>query len=408
VSTHEAIAAVTETVRLFLFERLGGAACSAKPPDLARDTSTGNQVNLFLYHMSRNPAWSNMDLPSQTKPGEAGRPPLALDLSYLLTAYGTGDSDVEAQRTLGRAMRLLHDHPVLGREELDEAGQPIHLDAQLGAQIERIRISHEPLPLDELTKLWTSFQTGYRISTTYKLTVVLIDSQLPPRMAPPVLSRGEKESGAEVIGDAPVWPSLERVELKERHPRHRQPSARLGDTLVLTGRRLAGGGVHLAHRLAGPFDLPPDQPAGATRLEVTLPNTPAARGSWPAGLYAASVAVPVAGRSRTSNELPFPLAPRLSNIQAGPRADDSVPVTVAFSPDVHHGQRASLLLADREVLADDPPAEGATSDHLTFTVAGATPGTFLVRLRIDGVDSLPFDPLASDREFDPAQQVAIP
>ena len=176
MSSHEAIAAVTETLRLYLFERLGGAACTAKPPDVARE-GDGDQLNLFLYHLARDAAWANMDLPSETKPGEAGRPPLALELSYLLTAYGSGDSDVKAQVTLGRAMRLLHDHPLLGREEIQQASDAANLPARLHEQIERIRITHEPLSGDELSRLWTSFQTGYRISTAYKAAVVLIDSR---------------------------------------------------------------------------------------------------------------------------------------------------------------------------------------------------------------------------------------
>ena len=48
--------------------------------------------------------------------GEPAQPPLALNLFYLLTAYGR---DNDAQRPfshmlLGRAMSILHDHPVLG------------------------------------------------------------------------------------------------------------------------------------------------------------------------------------------------------------------------------------------------------------------------------------------------------
>jgi hypothetical protein len=409
MSSHEAIAVVTETLRLYLFQRLGGAACTAKPPDIARE-DVGDQLNLFLYQIARNGAWANMDLPSQTKQGEAGRPPLALDLSYLLTAYGSGDSDVNAQVAIGRAMRLLHDHPLLGREEIEQASAAANLPSGLHEQIERIRITHEPLSGDELSRLWTSFQTGYRISTGYKVAVVLIDSVLPPRMALPVLSRGEGDTGPTAVGDAHAWPSLERVELRRRTPRHVQPSARLGDTLVVEGHRLSGGSLRFVHqRLTAPIVRQPDRPAGATRLEVTLPNTPAALQAWPPGLWTVAVEAPLAGRQQRSNELPFPLAPRLDDIsprQTAP-ANGIVTYTVSCSPEVRRGQRISLLLGDREILTEPLPNGTNATATLTFRVADATPGTYLVRLRVDGVDSFPFDPDASPPSFDPQQQVTM-
>jgi hypothetical protein len=408
VSTHEAIAAVTETLRLYLFQRLGGAACTVKPPDIARD-GIGNQLNLFLYQVSRNGAWANMDLPSQTRPGEAGRPPLALDLSYLVTAYGDADSDVNAHLMIGRAMRLLHDHPLLGREEIEQAGRAANLPSGLHQQIERIRLTHEPLSADELSRLWTSFQTGYRISTAYKAAVVLIDSVVPSRMAPPVVSRGENDAGAAVLGDAHAWPALDSVGLAEPARRVVQPSARLGDTLALEGHRLTGGELRFRNQhLAAPIVRQPDAPAGATRLEVTLPNTPGARKAWPPGLWTVAVAVKAAGRDQASNELPFPLAPRLEKVepqQATP-IGGLVTLTVTCSPEVHREQRISLLLGDREVLAQPLATGTASTATLSFRVQDATAGTFLVRLRVDGVDSdprKPDDPFA----FNPKQQVTI-
>src|SRR3712207_763671 len=70
------------------------------------------QLNLFLYHVMPNPAWRNVGLPSRD--GNGGRltnPPLALDLYYLLTAYG--QQDFHAEILLGYAMQVLHETPVL-------------------------------------------------------------------------------------------------------------------------------------------------------------------------------------------------------------------------------------------------------------------------------------------------------
>ena len=74
---------------------------------------------------------------------------------------------------------------------------------------------------------------------------------------------------------------------------------------------------------------------------------------------------------------------------------------------MRRGQRISLLLGDRETLAEPLPAGTDATDTLTFRVEDATPGTYVVRLRVDGVDSLPFDPDVSPLAFDPQQQVTI-
>lgn len=62
-----------------------------------------------------------MDLPPHTRSGDPGIPPLALDLHYLLTAYGENNDDIDAHRVLGVAMRLVHEHSVLTRDVIRAA-----------------------------------------------------------------------------------------------------------------------------------------------------------------------------------------------------------------------------------------------------------------------------------------------
>ena len=58
------------------------------------------QLNLFLYHLTPNPGWRNVGLPSRDgNGGPLSNPPLALDLHYLLTAYGK--QDFRARDTTG-------------------------------------------------------------------------------------------------------------------------------------------------------------------------------------------------------------------------------------------------------------------------------------------------------------------
>ncbi len=65
-------------------------------------------------------------------------------------------------------MSAFHDHQVLGDEEIRSAlpGNDLH------EQIERVRITPQPLTLEELSKLWMIFQSQYRISAAYRLDVV--------------------------------------------------------------------------------------------------------------------------------------------------------------------------------------------------------------------------------------------
>ena len=104
-----------------------------------------------MYQTQINAAWRNMDMPGQIRPNETGQPPLALDLYYLLTAYerDDGDPSVMAHRLLGRAMRVLHDHPVLGADEIRAA----LANNDLADQIERIRITPQTMSVDEFLEV---------------------------------------------------------------------------------------------------------------------------------------------------------------------------------------------------------------------------------------------------------------
>ena len=113
-----AIAAVSNTLRALIDRGLSdGTTVTLLPPDLGGANVTGNQVNIFLYQVAVSPAWRNMDMPGKTRPGETAMPPLALNLYYLLTVFaGDNFDDTASQSLIGRAMSLLNDHPVLGRE----------------------------------------------------------------------------------------------------------------------------------------------------------------------------------------------------------------------------------------------------------------------------------------------------
>jgi hypothetical protein len=169
VSNAQVIAATTATLRLLLLagipardDAIAQVDVTTVPPDrVERRILERPTLNLFLYHTVLNAAWRNRDA-AHARPGEAPLPPLALNLHYLLTAYGQVDVDQGdlSHRVLGAAVSVLHDHPVFGSDEL-VAALPQH---KALPQVERLRISPLATSIEEMSKLWTIFQTNYRLS----------------------------------------------------------------------------------------------------------------------------------------------------------------------------------------------------------------------------------------------------
>ena len=405
-----AIAAVTSTLRFLLDNSiqadpgLTGTLVTSKPPDKARGANTGRQLNLFLYHPQPNAAFRNSEIPQQAKSGETGAPPLALNLHYLITAYGEEnriDEEVVSHQVLGRAMSTLHDHPLLGAEEIKNAfpGNDLY------QQIERVRLTMQPMAVDEMSKLWSAFQTPYRLSSSYEAAVVLIESTRPLRAPLPVLTRGKDDRGISSQTDLiPPYPAIDVLT-----PPAKQSAVRLGETLSISGHHLDGATVRVrftnAH-LSAPKILTPEPGATASEIKVKLPDLPA---EWFAGIYSLAVVVRKSGEpaDRTTNELPLLLAPQISGIAPNPAVRDgggNVVLTLTCKPQIGPDQRASLLLGDREIPAN-PHAALTTS--LDFKVTAATPGDYFLRLRVDGVDSLLIDKSATPPVFDPLQKVTI-
>jgi hypothetical protein len=85
-------------------------------------------------------------------------------------------------------------------------------------------------------------------------------------------------------------------------------------------------------------------------------------------------------------------------------AEGTATITLAVAPEVRPGQRAALLVGDREVLARPLAASAGT---LEFALTDAEPGPFAVRLRVEGVDSLLVDRSVTPPVFDPTQRVRV-
>lgn len=442
MSTPFAIASITAALRNLIESAVRAqdlnATVSTQPPDKANDDQNSgegaNRLNLFLYQTEINEVLRNQDWPHQTKAYETGYPPLALRLYYLLTAYGKKQDDLEAHKLLGTAMGVLHDHPVLSLELLENA-QP---QADVQHQVERVHVTLQPLSAEDMSKLWTTFQTQYRISAAYQVSSVLIDSTRQGKAALPVLKRGSNDEGVQAQADmAPPYPTLSGIKLPpERLPKSRlnaklpiDPILELGDAFTLIGHHLAGNNVqvwcrhHLTTDWSSPLILTPQANTSTEdALELSLPalpgpqNDPNAANYWLAGSYILKVVFLDAHQTveRETNIRWFAIAPKISP-QVVDHDATHWRVICACLPGVRLPHQAvSLLLGDKQFSFKEVGInpQGASPYQLQFKVPKAQVQSnqpYFVRLRVDGVESLLIQDYSSDPpKFDDTQRVTIP
>jgi hypothetical protein len=419
MSNSLAIAAVTATLRNLLTQGiqmepdLVDTTVTTMLPDRARAGSdTANQVNLFLYQATPNAGWRNLDLPTRTRPGESGYPPLALNLYYLVTAYGRDNDQSQpfSHELLGRAMSILHDHPVLGQDEI-QAALPGN---DLYTQIERIRFTLQPLGVEEIYRLWTGFQTPYRTSVSYEATVVLIDSSLPTDAALPVLTRGRPAYfNGQVDAGAIVVPNVLPPTISAILP---SASAVFGETLTLQGNLLAGDTVTVSivsASLTAPTVVTASS-ASIGALTFVIPTGPqpvansTATQTLPSGLYSVGVTVTHGGVSFSSNALPLAIGPTITSglpatVKSSAKTTPSL--TLGCDPPIQANQRASLLLGGIEIVAN---AFTAPTTSLSFSLANVPTGVYYARLRVDGADSaIVADMTATPPAFDPQKALTV-
>ena len=405
-----AIAATTATLRGVLAKGLNITNVTVRPLDAARLNSTGEQVNLFLYQTLPDAAWRNRDIPRRIRPGETAQPPLPLTLYYLITAYGDEDNDLKSHALLGRAMSVLHDYPVLGATEIKDAtsGDADLKDTTLHEQVERVRITLQPLTFEEMSKLWTTFQTHYRTSAAYQVSVVLVESMRTAIVPLPVLRQGEQDRGPEVVAGS--LPFIEELRipltgqfntLDDVRSARTLPNAQITDQIAILGANFSGGQarVRLTHAfLPGvQVDLPPLALNDET-ITFQLPNLPV-------GFYKVAVIVSRTNeRDRFSNEVILAVAPTITISPTSALAAGAITLTVTTVPQIALTPRASLLFNNKEVT---PEPRAAAADPFVFKLGIVPAGDYVVRLRVDGVDSIPIDRTSQIPAFDPNQTLKV-
>lgn len=396
MSNVNAVAVTTEGLKVVLqraLDEAGPAAVPGAKVGAVRPTQIPADfigVNVFLYRVTPNAALLNDDLPTRRSNGEViRRPQLAINLHYLLTFVGE-EAGLEPQRILGAATAGLHAHAELAPEVIEEiadnaaAGSYLRLHNDLAQQIERVRFGLEPLGLEELSKLWTTFpQKAYDLSVGVQASVLLLEAPVRPVARRPVLARG-------IFSALPAAPALAAITPLLTPRTVSGARARL----TIVGSALAGEATRVRINALEPI---PVVSGDDNQLVVAIPD------ELRAGIHAARVLVAhtfqggdVQRRFELeSNALPFVLEPRITT--ASPiAATVGSTVTLAVEPAIAPRQQVRVIVGSQAIGWATPlPGPGVPLEHAVVAVelpAEIGVGRWPLRVEVDGASSTLIDP----------------
>jgi hypothetical protein len=446
MSNFLAIATITATLSKFLQGEVGldvpGATVTTMIPDGTAGGTPDPHVNIYAYQVTPNSALRNADLATRRADGSLiQRPQVALDIHYLLSFYGN-EARLEPQRMLGSVVRTLHTRPVLTRAMIQAALQDPKFSflslSDLTEQVERVRLTPTALNLEELSKLWSVFfQVRYAISIAYQASVVLIESEETPRTPLPVRDRNlyilpfrqpmiDEVQSSVMEQRQSTWVPRRPTEFVPNQPI--VPTSRL----KIVGKQLQGRGREMAMVTGietpdlqgeetlvriGDTEVVPAQ-VSETEIEVALSDFPA--GVLRAGLQGVQVVQPllmgtppIRHGGLESNVAAIVLRPTMMvgvvtvSRQVTRNTINHCTGTLTlenFNPPVGKQQRVVLLLNEFQPQAtatargyqfkaprlNGLPEGGSpeTTDRITFAFQDVAAGTYLVRVQVDGAESL--------------------
>jgi hypothetical protein len=404
MSDFRAIGGVSATLQTLLLDRMeypdGLASVPVTvgpPPYSSKDTDPRKEdprVNLFLYRITENGSLKNQEIPGRGNGSGYGHPPLSLNLHYLVTAYGNTPvpaggaaslfDDTPAHFLLGSAMRVLHDIAIV-TDELFSVRPPsglLVLHESLRDEYERVRLSLEPLSLEDVTKVWTALALRYRLSAAYMVNVVQIESRRAKTFPQPVgkpasptlppLPSDPPSAGPWIYVFPIQTPTISELRVRRATQPDEQPFpyARIGDTLVLRGTSLSGprtllvfGDVRVPATFASPL-----------RVEAQIPDaTVLGAGAIPPdqllqpGVRTVKVVTsdPLVPQSAaTSNEAAFMLVPTVDPATLAYGAGPPRKLTINGARLVGPGPGGETIIGRSSVARNDYLAE----DPLTLDV----------------------------------------
>jgi hypothetical protein len=173
MSDFQAISVVGSMIKDQLNATLSDINLTQNPVELGppKEKPESDVVSLWLYRVSRNGDLANNDRERNTS-GELLQRPLPVDLHYLITPqFKVAQTE---HRVLGRIMQFFHTWPNLTPPTNIIEDNP------------KLKITPELLSIEQYTQVWQALSQPYRLSVSYLVQCVRIDSLLPPTNALPV------------------------------------------------------------------------------------------------------------------------------------------------------------------------------------------------------------------------------
>lgn len=398
MSNATAVAAVTATLTTMVQAAVDDLSITPRPVVAAGDlddTGDNNRVFLHLLRISRNTALSTLDLPTRSTEGATRvRAQVALDLHYLVALRGA--TPHSTQLMLAQCAAALHASPGLTRGWLGAAvvDHPEILGHDL-FDAELVRLTPEPMTVDELTRVWALYSPGSFCPTLAVVAgPVLVEIGDEPGEVLPVKTVGLGAHPFPVLRlDTIVGPDGPGAPVRTAEP--------MPPLLAFGAGLLASDDSDVEVRVDGavaPHTEEADHlviDASAIRpgrhLVVVRRNEP------PLAPHISTTA-----RTTQSDPLLFVVTPLLGavtkSMSAGSAAGlRSGTVTAAMKPSLRRESRTRLLLDSRSL---DPPASLALQPVLPpgapgpfpsvdYAVEDAPAGPYRVTLEVDGARSLP-------------------
>lgn len=175
MATHHAIAVTGQAILGLLAEACPKPEFAGAQFELYQPTSfqapMEEGISLYLYRVTVNTTRRN--LPMRQEPnGRRSRPPLPLDLYYMLTPWAK--TAAKQQRLLGWAMRKLEDTPILPAGLMNHYGS----ETETFRQEEAVELICEPIPLQDMISIWEVFKPHQQLSVTYVARMIMIESRV--------------------------------------------------------------------------------------------------------------------------------------------------------------------------------------------------------------------------------------
>jgi hypothetical protein len=137
--------------------------------------------SLYLYRVTIN---ANRNLPPQLAPdGTTRRPPIPLDLHFLVTAWA--EDAMRQQRMLGFAVRTLENAPILPSGLLNQQTP----EGDVFRPEETVELYYEGLSVQDMAYIWDVAQTKEQPSAPYAARMVEIESAVSVAEGAPVVTR---------------------------------------------------------------------------------------------------------------------------------------------------------------------------------------------------------------------------